>query len=86
MNKAMIQRNCPKLMKLGYKRYQIVTGPASGTVIEAAVNPQALPCFRWRAVSGPGAFKGFYDGFTLRGLARAIDAELSGTGRSITAR
>lgn len=62
----------PKLRRLYYGAYEIVTGPAAGTVIERSTNPHALPCFRWTVIDGP-SFPST-SGFRLRGLAAACDA------------
>jgi len=58
-----------RLWRLGPGRWQIASGPARGTVLERATNPDALPCFRWSVARGEYAHD-----FTLRGLARQCDA------------
>lgn len=71
--------NTPRLARIGYRRYRIVEGPASGTILEASANPHALPCFRWTVVDGQ--YPAGIAGWTLRGLARACaeaaEAEVS---------
>lgn len=67
----------PKLRRIGYQAYEIATGPAAGTVLAHTDNPTALPCYRWQVVRGGplGTLgMGSTDGFTLHGLAAAIDA------------
>lgn len=66
----------PKLRCLsGYSRYEITSGPASGTRIERSPNPGALPCFRWGVEKAvPEGLRVGNHGFTLRGLARACEA------------
>lgn len=66
-----------RLNRAGYGRYVVAEGPAKGTVIERSSNTTALPCRRWGAVDGPGAFLCLNDGFTLRGLVARIESELA---------
>jgi hypothetical protein len=64
----MNEAETPRLWRLGPGRWQIATGPARGTVLKRAVDPHALPSFRWWVARGEYAHD-----FTLRGLARQCD-------------
>lgn len=70
MTKTM-HAQTPSLRRLAPGRYMIATGPAAGTIIARAPNPQALPCFRWGIDTTPLSQPPRHEGFTLRGLARA---------------
>ncbi len=74
-----------KLSRVGYQTYEIVNGPARGTIIRRSSGP-SFPARRWSAVAGPGAFQCLTSGFSLRGLAEAIARSSDGGTCSVPAR